>query len=71
MRDTVATGLAAAGVVTEDIAKVLNHTYGPRVTGGYNNYSYDKEKRLAMGKWGRRLAAILRNTPAATVVSIA
>jgi integrase len=59
MRDTVATGLAAAGVVTEDIAKVLNHTYGPRVTAGYNAYGYDKEKRLAMGKWGRRLQVVL------------
>ena len=36
LRDTVATGLAAAGVAVEDIAKVLNHTYGPRVTAGYN-----------------------------------
>ena len=71
MRDTVATGLAAAGVVTEDIAKVLNHTYGPRVTAGYNSYHYDREKRLAMGKWGRRFTAIVKNTTADTVVSIA
>jgi integrase len=59
MRDTVATGLAAAGVAIEDIAKVLSHSYGPRVTAGYNAYAYDKEKRLAMGKWERRLNAIL------------
>ncbi|MGE0450209.1 MAG: tyrosine-type recombinase/integrase [Vicinamibacterales bacterium] len=59
MRDTVATGLAAAGVAIEDIAKVLNHTYGPRVTAGYNAYAYDREKRLAMGKWERRIRSIL------------
>jgi integrase len=49
LRDTVATGLAAAGVDVEDIARVLNHSYGPRVTAGYNAYAYDKEKRLAIG----------------------
>lgn len=59
MRDTVATGLAAVGVAVEDIAKVLNHSYGPRVTAGYNAYGYDKEKRLAIGKWARRLKAAL------------
>ena len=65
MRDTVATGLAAVGVAVEDIAKVLNHAYGPRVTAGYNAYAYDKEKRLAMGKWARRLTALLDETVAA------
>ncbi len=59
MRDTVATGLAASGVAVEDIARVLNHTHGPRVTQGYNAYLYDKEKRLALGKWARRLTGIL------------
>ena len=59
MRDTTATRMAAAGVAVEDIAKVLNHSYGPRVTAGYNAYAYDREKRLALGKWERRLQAIL------------
>ncbi len=59
MRDTVATGLGALGVAVEDIAKVLNHSYGPTVTGIYNAYSYDKERRLALMKWGRRLDQIL------------
>jgi len=71
LRDTVATGMAAAGVAVEDIAKVLNHSYGPRVTAGYNAYGYDKEKRLALTKWERRLRAILvEQTNAGTVVSI-
>jgi integrase len=63
MRDTVATGLAAAGVGIEDIARVLNHTYGPRVTAGYNAYAYDKEKRLALLRWERALRAILDAKP--------
>jgi integrase len=61
LRDTVATGLAEAGVKTEDIARTLNHAYGPRVTAGYNAYSYDKEKRTALLKWERRLKAILES----------
>lgn len=71
LRDTVATGLAACGVAVEDIAKVLNHTYGPRVTAGYNAYGYDKEKRAALLKWERRLRAILDQKTNAKVVSIA
>jgi integrase len=59
LRDTVATGLASVGVAVEDIAKVLNHTYGPRVTAGYNAYGYDREKRLALTKWARRLTGII------------
>jgi hypothetical protein len=46
-------------VAVEDITKVLNHTYGPRVTQGYDAYGYDKEKRLALMKWERSLRAIV------------
>jgi integrase len=71
LRDTVATGLAECGVAIEDISKVLNHTYGPRVTAGYNQYAYDKEKRLAMTKWTRRLLAIIEAAETEKVASIA
>lgn len=71
LRDTVATGLAAAGVDVEDIARVLNHTYGPSVTAGYNAYGYDKEKRLALTKWTRRLTAILEEKEGVKVVPFA
>lgn len=67
LRDTVATGLASVAVAVEDIAKVLNHAYGPRVTSGYNAYGYDKEKRLALTKWARRLTAILEERDGALV----
>ena len=63
-----AAGLAACGVAVEDIAKVLNHTYGPRVTAGYNAYSYDKEKRLALTRWERVLIAMLTDTDAGGTV---
>jgi integrase len=66
MRDTVATGLAEAGVAIEDISKVLNHATGSRMTAVYNAYSYDKEKRLAMGKWERRLLGMLDEKPTAS-----
>lgn len=69
MRDTVASGLAAVGVAVEDIAKVLNHAYGPRVTAGYNAYQYDKEKRLALGKWARKLTAILEQKDNSNVLT--
>jgi integrase len=59
MRDTVVTELAKLGVAVEDISKVVNHTYGPKVTAGYNAYHYDKERRQALTKWGRRLDQIL------------
>ena len=59
MRDTVATGLAELGITSEDISKVLNHAHGKRVTADYNAYDYDKERRRALTKWGRRLEAIL------------
>lgn len=70
LRDTAATGLAECGVAIENISKTLNHAYGPKVTAGYNAYAYDKEKRLALGKWARRLAAILdRQESRPTVVA--
>ena len=49
-------------MAVEDIAKVLNHSYGPKVTGIYNAYRYDKERRLALTKWARRLEQILEGT---------
>lgn len=64
LRDTVATGLAECGVAVEDISKVLNHVYGSRITAIYNAYGYDREKRLAMTKWERRLLACIEGKPA-------
>lgn len=72
MRDTVATGMAAAGVKVEDVSHVLNHSVGLRVTAGYNAYAYDREKQIALSAWGRELARILagEERPRAAVVPI-
>ena len=70
MRDTVATGMAAAGVQVDDVSHVLNHSVGLRVTAGYNAYAYDREKQIALSAWGRELARILAGAeqPLAAVV---
>jgi len=60
MRDTVATGMAAAGVAVENVSRVLNHSVGLAVTGGYNSYAYDAEKRHALDTWARTLDAIVK-----------
>ena len=59
MRDTVGTGMAQEGVDTDDVSRVLNHSVGLRVTQGYIAHTHDKEKRLALLKWERRLRAIV------------
>jgi integrase len=40
------------------VKKILNHV-DPEVTGVYDRYSYDREKREAMDAWDAHLAAIL------------
>lgn len=70
MRDTVATGLAATGLPIETVARVLNHRYGPKVTTVYNAYHYDKEKRLALTRWERRLLGALTSRLPEKVVAL-
>jgi integrase len=60
LRRTAATRMAEAGVPRDHIAKVLNHVEGgPAATRVYDRYDYDAEKRDALDRWARRLAAIL------------
>jgi integrase len=60
LRRTVATRMAETGVSRDHIARVLNHVEGgPAATRVYDRYSYDAEKRAALERWSRRLAAIL------------
>jgi integrase len=68
LRDTVITGLAKVGVTAENIAKVVSHSYGPKVTAGYNAYNYDEEKKTALEAWGRHLDALLTGHTSARVV---
>lgn len=66
LRRTAATGMAEAGVPGIYIAYVLNHVDGrPRATHVYDRYTYDREKRIALEAWDRRLTAILANDDAA------
>ncbi|MGH9160325.1 MAG: tyrosine-type recombinase/integrase [Vicinamibacteraceae bacterium] len=73
LRHTAATNMAKLGVSKRDRAKLLNHTddSGPSITEEYDEYEYDKEKRLALTKWARRLQQILDAHKGAKVVSIA
>jgi integrase len=60
LRRTAATRMAEAGVPRDHIAKVLNHVEGgPAATRVYDRYDYDAEKRDALDRWARRLAAII------------
>ena len=60
LRRTAATRMAEAGVPRDHIAKVLNHVEGgPAATRVYDRYDYDTEKRDALERWARRLAAIV------------
>lgn len=73
LRRTAVTGMASAGIPDSDVARVVNHTArtgAPRVTAIYNRYSYDKEKRVALEAWERRLGAILAGQREARTVPI-
>jgi integrase len=58
VRRTAATGMREAGIPRVDVAAVLNHTASgdaPRVTGVYDRWGADPEKRTALEAWERRL----------------
>ncbi len=78
IRRTLATSLAKDGVEPSIIDMVLNHLApGQRLHRVYNTYNYIAEKRAALDRWMRRLAATLghasndvllaRSQPEATV----
>lgn len=58
-RRTVATRLAALGIIKEDRDAVLNHT--PQDVGSkhYNKYDRQKEKREALNKWETELLGLV------------
>lgn len=59
LRRTAATHMAHMGISEFVIGKVLNHT-NESITGVYNRYAYDKEKRHALIMWARHLQKVLR-----------
>ena len=69
LRRTAATNMAATGVPSEHVSRVLNHAEGgPKATHVYNRYAYDSEKRAALDTWASTLMKILEPTEATTVV---
>ena len=74
LRRTAATRMAELGVSPHTVSLVLNHVSVRRgtITGKvYDRYSYDREKREALGAWGARLARMLAGNDAQNVISIA
>lgn len=57
LRRTAATHMASIGVPRLVLAKVLNHT-DSAVTGIYDRYSYNAEKREALEKWATHLETL-------------
>lgn len=74
LRRTAATGMAEAGINPHTISLVLNHVSATRgtITGRvYNRYTYDREKREALGAWGARLERTLEGAEGRNVVALA
>ncbi len=59
LRRTAASIMASGGVPRFLIGRILNHSEERGVTGVYDRYSYDAEKKAAMEFWDRQLSAIL------------
>jgi len=72
IRRTVATRMTGdLGISRQTVGRVLNHIEA-NVTGIYDRYSYDREKRAALDAWGDRLAEVLAGrTKAENVVNLA
>ena len=69
LRRTAASHLASVGVDRFIISRVLNHT-DREITGVYDRFGYDKQKRRALRRWERKLRRIIGEPTGATVVSI-
>jgi integrase len=63
LRRTVATSLAAAGVPTNVVGRILNHTERGATARHYNWHSYDQEKKATLDRWGRIVEQIVTRTP--------
>jgi integrase len=73
LRRTAATRMAEMGISPHTISLVLNHisARAGNVTGKvYVQYSYDREKREALGAWGARLDRIVSGADGGNVVAI-
>ena len=69
LRRTAASHMTALGYSRFDVGKVLNHAE-TSVTGIYDRYGYDKEKRAALNAWARKLEEITSGNGREKVVNI-
>ncbi|HXG88948.1 MAG TPA: tyrosine-type recombinase/integrase [Vicinamibacterales bacterium] len=60
LRRTVVSWMASADVTHQTIKKIINHSEAS-VIKHYDLYGYDKEKRLALDAWARRLTSIVED----------
>ena len=67
LRRTAASHLASVGVDRFIISRVLNHT-DREITGVYDRFGYDKQKRRALNRWERKLRSIIGAPAGAKVV---
>ena len=61
LRRTVASQITAMGFPRLTVSKILNHVESG-VTAVYDRHSYDKEKRVALEKWSKRLEKIVTSS---------
>jgi integrase len=59
LRRTAASVMTRRGVPRFIVARILNHSVDKDITGVYDRYSYDREKKAAMQFWGKQLSAVL------------
>jgi integrase len=66
LRRTAATGMAELGINPHTISMILNHVsarQGTITNKVYVQYSYDREKREALGAWAGRIEGVLDGLP--------
>ena len=65
LRRTAATQMTSNGIPRLTVKRILNHIEKD-VTGIYDRYSYDAEKREALDAWSKRLTLIVSELRAVT-----
>ena len=66
LRRTAASYMTSIGIPRLVVSMILNHVE-QGVTRVYDRHSYDKEKRVALDRWSRRLQTILTGEKAKVV----
>jgi integrase len=70
LRRTAASGMARLGIAVHVVEAAMNHKSGAirGVAAVYNRYQYGAEKQAALEAWGRFVASLVNDAPAANVV---